>query len=139
MSDHNLYLLHAANSTNQAALIKQENLAILKENGFNPSLALTFSGASQSLKLSINDQINASKNAMQARLHANLAIEQYRSRKAKKQAIAQEIKDLESVRKDDEKELKILRINRHGGDSTVELSDRRKLYYNAAKAMQDKD
>jgi hypothetical protein len=67
-------------------------------------------------------------------------------------ALQQEIKDLESIRKEDEKELKIIRISTSGGfnpnpkgfffsrnsdsQGKPELSDRRKLYYNAAKAME---
>lgn len=125
MSDlHELYLVACPNQK-----VKAESLS--KEK--NHSLALTFAGASQQLNLSISDLRNSSKNAQQAQEYAKLAIQQYKAR----QTQVENIVDLETIRKQDEQDLKIIRINRfvEKTNSEPELSDTRKLYYNAAKAF----
>jgi hypothetical protein len=121
-----------------------------REESKNANLALTYAGASEP-NPSLADRKTASKSAIEAQQYAKLAIDQYKSNKAKKEAIKQEIADLESIRKKDEEELKIIRISTSRSSSSSfpltasfsrtsegepELSDRRKLYYRASKGME---
>jgi hypothetical protein len=112
----------------------------------NTALALTYSTAFEA-NLSLADRKLASKNATEAQGYARLAIEQYKSNRAKKEGVKQQIADLESIRKKDEEELKIIKISTNRSSSLTtsfsrnsevepELSAARKLYYNAAKAME---
>ena len=147
MSDlHDLYLVHAANSRQYGDVAKQESLAaqrmrekesFLGKEKTNSSLVLTFAGAREVENLSYSETKIAVNRAIEARQHAKLAIEAIKANKLAKQAAIEQIRDLESIRKEDEKELVIIRpITNSKITNSVELSDRRKLYYNAAKAIE---
>jgi DNA polymerase III beta subunit, C-terminal domain/DNA polymerase III beta subunit, central domain len=75
--------------------------------GVNANLALTYAGASEP-NLSITDKKIASRNALEAQQYASNAVALYKSNRAKKEAVKQQIADLESVRKKDAEELKII-------------------------------
>lgn len=125
---------------------KEKSALRAREESKNANLALTYAGASEP-NISLADRKTASRNALEAQQYARSAIELYKSNRAKKQALKQQIADLESIRKKDEEELKIIKIstNRSSSQTTSfsrnsevepELSAARKLYYNAAKAME---
>lgn len=160
MSDlHDLYLVHAANCSKQSELTKKENLAILREHEnriplgkekTNSTLALTFAGAREPNPLSHSESKIAYSRAIEAQQHARLAIEAIRASRTAKQAAIEQIRDLESIRKEDEKEKRIIRADTglvrtpkefsffraSDSEGRPELSDSRKLVYNAAKAIE---